>query len=145
MLVAACGPEHGPSAPNFTVTTDPSVTIEDAVAIHVRNDDSDPICIPAADLEVPGATIHLLPPSREDFIENRAPPTVMKGIDLSSGLDVILGKGTHDFYLDLTKLKYRRPLPTSVNGALRAVRCESLFRDPRLAVTVRRYSIRIVH
>jgi hypothetical protein len=141
--VPSCsGPSSGP---HIAVTADKSVEGGDAIRLRIQNFEGEPICIAQADFEVPGEMTHLLPQSREDYIENRQPPVVLKGFDLTDGLVVVPGKSGRDVYLDLSRLNGRTPPPAVLHGVVRAVKCGAFFKDTRPAVAAENYSVEIRH
>ena len=140
--LAACRgePTGGPSS--FSVQARHVPAAPQTVFINVSNQSAEYLCVPSAEVRLGSGLINVLPESRSDVFENRPPPDLLGGVDVSEGVQVIPPNTKRDLFLDLSELQGRRPAPTGVRGKVHALSCRELFNSPRPAVAEQTFEAR---
>ena len=121
--LAACRAEPIGAPSNFSVQARHVPAAPQTVFINISNQSAEYLCVPSAEVRLGSGLINVLPESRSDVFENRPPPDLLGGVDVSEGVQVIPPNTKRDLFLDLSALEGRRPAPTGVRGKVHALSC----------------------
>jgi hypothetical protein len=131
-------------APNFSVHARHIAEAPQTVFITVSNQSADYLCVPSAEVRLGSGFINVLPESSSDVFENRPPPDLLGGMDVSEGVKVIPPKTKRDLFLDLSQLEGRSPPPTGLRGKVHAVACRDLFISSRPRVNEQAFGVSLM-
>lgn len=126
LLMTGCADKAPKAEVDFTVETsrDRDLTPE-TVILDISNLGGFPICVAIAETKVGLGQIELLPDSGEN-LENRPPPTLMSGLDISDGLYVLPPKKSRRIFIHIGSLGSSSQ---ALKGTVRTTACRSLFND----------------
>jgi hypothetical protein len=127
------------NAPTFLVEAQSRSSVPELVMLRIKNVERSPICFAISDFEVGGDMIKIVPSAASDYADNRPPPVVMNGMNISEGLYVLPAGASRDFYLDVSRVVSRVPPAQSIRGTARAVFCRSLFSPSSPSVGIKGY------
>lgn len=137
LLIAGCTDEASQVETEFTVRSfrDRDLMPENVV-LDVSNRGDLPICFSIAETRVGLGKIKLIPDSGEN-LENRPPPTMMSGLDVSEGLYVILPNKSRRIFVNVGSLGSASRM---LKGVVRAVACRDLFSGDSVKIVEKTFS-----
>jgi hypothetical protein len=142
--IAGCRQEATGEASNFAVDARHIAEAPQTVFITVSNQSADYLCVPSAEVRLGSGFIKVLPESSSDVFENRPPPDLLGGMDVSEGVNVIPPRAKRRLFLDLSQLEGRSPPPTRLRGKVHAVACRELFTSPRPHVKEQAFEVSLL-
>lgn len=129
LLLSGCHSEAGGDASQYdlSVQSDQSL-IPGNVVLSVYNRSSFPICISISETSIGGGSVALYPPEYMTG-DNRPPPTLLNGVDVSEGIYIIVPRKKIHIFVglpDVIRLN-NVSLKRVIKGKVRAYRCDEIF------------------
>lgn len=143
--LAACRGEAADPPSNFEVQARRLAEGPWTVFLTIDNRSPNYLCVASADLRLGSGFIDVLPASGSDIFENRPPPDLVAGVDVSEGLQVIPPNAKRDLLIDLSPVEGRRPRATGLSGKVRALACRNLFSAARPLAREQNFGVSLVH
>ena len=137
LLMTGCADKAPQAEVDFTVQTSRNRDlIPENVILDVSNRSDISLCIAIAETRVGLGKIELIPDSGEN-LENRPPPIVMSGLDISDGIYVIPPKKARRIFVNIGSLGSASRM---LKGSVRAAACRDIFSGGALKIVERPFS-----
>jgi hypothetical protein len=137
LLITGCAEEASQEEANFAVRSSRNRDlIPENVILDVFNRGDLPLCVAIAETRVGLGKIDLIPDSGEN-LENRPPPIMMSGLDISEGLYVIPSEKGRRIFVNIES-----PGSSSrmLKGVIRAAACRDIFSGNAVKIVERPFS-----
>ena len=144
LSVSACEVADRASANPFTLTATQGRLVPENVVLGLRNDSDEHLCVPLAETRLGNGNIRVLPRSDSERFENRPPPRILGGLDVSEGLAVVPPHKSEDFFIYIGDLKGRDPPAMELRGTIRGVGCRALFAASTPQLTARTFRVKLL-